>query len=418
MDIRKQNNSSERLFAELCNVTYLKGFVFHSPKYGEQLQYEAGDVVLWLRSQLIVFEIVWRNTELAESPSTKSFVKRIGEKRKQLIKDYENYDTIPEQIKMTDENGETIEMTDENFIAENFCGVIIIDSEEKLDKLNFLQYKKTLENNFPISIFTKADFNFLISEADTIPDLLYYFKDRYEFLKLIFEQDYGKFLDTESKIEKDLIAIYKMNNYEFPLDIWNKNTEKNFWEIMQLDYKEQIIARDKQNKDSFIIDELLDYIRNHNDQNNNTILHSWELAILPRRSRAQEFATKIVDAISRLQDGNEFRYVSFLNQTTECWSLFIFQYGGEMETFSEIVRKYCQLKLFYEMNHNNFRYSVFGYGFRKSNIETDNTFDQIILWIEDADKYTELDIEKLKEANRYFGNIKVSEIKEFPDEES
>ena len=100
------------------------------------------------------------------------------------------------------------------------------------------------------------------------------------------------------------------------------------------------------------------------------MLHSWELAILTRRARAQIFATKIIDAITKLQNGKEFRYFSFFNQTTRCWSLFVFQYGSDDETFGQIVTRYSQLKLFYEMNHNNFRYSVFGYGFRKSSIET------------------------------------------------
>lgn len=413
----KQNNSSERLFAELCNITYLKGFVFHSPRYGDNLQYEAGDVVLWVRSQLIVFEIVWRNLQLAKS-STKSFVKRIGEKRKQLIGDFENFKTIPAQIKMICENDETVDFAEENFLAENFCGVIIIDSDVKLERLNFLQYQKTLENEFPISIFTKSDFIFLTSEADTIPDLQYYFQDRYKFLKLIFEQDYEKFLDTESGIEKDLIAFYKMNNYEFPLEEWNKSPDKKFWDTFQSEYQERIIERDKQNKDSFVIDDLLNHIRNNNAHHNNTILHSWELAILPRRARAQKFATKIIDAITKLQNGKNFRYFSFFNQTTECWSLFVFQYGGDNESFGQIVTRYCQLKLFYEMNHNNFRYSIFGYGFRKSAIETGNTFDHIFLCIEDAINYKELDIEKLKEANNLFGHISIDEIKEFPEAEN
>jgi len=415
MSKTKENNSSERLFAELCNVNYLKGFVFHSPRYGVNLQYEVGDVVLWVRTQLIVFEIVWRNTDLAKSSSTKSFIKRLGEKRKQLVEDFNSFKTIPEQINMVNENGEKVEFSKQSFNKKNFCGVIIIDADVKLDKLSFLQYKKTLECEFPISVFTKSDFIFLISEADTIPDLQYYFNDRYAFLQKIFDQDYEKFINTESGIEKELIAFYKMNDYQFPMDKWNESENKNFWDSFQTDFKEKIIIRDEENKDSYIIDELIDEIRNNNDQQNNTILHAWELAIFPRRSRAQKFAPKINDAFDKLQTGKKLRYFSFYNQTTECWLLFYFQFGGVTESFGTNVTEYCQLKLFYEMNHNNFRYSIFGYGFRKSAIETDNTFDQIFLCIEDAENYKQLDIEKLKEANKLFGNISIGDIKEFPD---
>ena len=180
------NNSSERLFADICSKNYLKGFVFHSPKYGENLEYEAGDVVLWIRTQIIVFEIMWRNVNEAKSKSTKSFLRKIGEKREQLQKDYIAFSTFPEQIKMRNEIGEIVtEFSKQNFHHFNFSGVILIDSDEDLETINYLTYKKVLELNFPISILTKSDFLFLSSEADTIPDLTYYLKDRYNFIKLI-----------------------------------------------------------------------------------------------------------------------------------------------------------------------------------------------------------------------------------------
>jgi hypothetical protein len=70
------NNSSERLFAELCAKNYLNGFVFHSPRLSENNSEEVGDVVLWVRNQIIVFEIIWRNNLVASTESTKSFVKK------------------------------------------------------------------------------------------------------------------------------------------------------------------------------------------------------------------------------------------------------------------------------------------------------------------------------------------------------
>jgi hypothetical protein len=82
-------NKSEELFTELCSQQYLKGFVFHSPKYSEPTEKEAGDVVLWIRDYLIVFEIVWRNP--SSSKSTKSFIRRVSEKRKQLENDFITY---------------------------------------------------------------------------------------------------------------------------------------------------------------------------------------------------------------------------------------------------------------------------------------------------------------------------------------
>ena len=82
-------NKSEELFKELCNQQYLKGFVFHSPKYNDPTEKEAGDVVLWIRDCLIVFEIVWRNP--SSNQSTRSFIRRVSEKRKQLEGDFITY---------------------------------------------------------------------------------------------------------------------------------------------------------------------------------------------------------------------------------------------------------------------------------------------------------------------------------------
>ena len=47
-----------------------------------------------------------------------------------------------------------------------------------------------------------------------------------------------------------------------------------------------------------------------------------------------------------------------------------------------------------------------------------NTFDHIFLCIEDTINYKELNIEKLKEANKLFGHISAGEIKEFPEDEN
>ena len=65
MNRSNQNRAliSERFFAELCAQKRLKGFVFHSPKVtndpkGER---EAGDVVIWVRDLIIVFEITWKS---------------------------------------------------------------------------------------------------------------------------------------------------------------------------------------------------------------------------------------------------------------------------------------------------------------------------------------------------------------------
>ena len=76
MNYSKINHAiiSERFFATLCAQHYLKGFIFHSPKKKQRAgEGEAGDVVLWVRDILVVFEIIWKNVDL--STQTKRFVR-------------------------------------------------------------------------------------------------------------------------------------------------------------------------------------------------------------------------------------------------------------------------------------------------------------------------------------------------------
>lgn len=111
--IVEKSNPSERLFADLCNRQYLKGFVFHSPKYNDPTEKEAGDVVLWVRNMMVVFEVVWRNP--SSSSSTKQFVKRIGEKRDQLESGFSAYSLKGENIYLVNEEGKTIKYQKECF---------------------------------------------------------------------------------------------------------------------------------------------------------------------------------------------------------------------------------------------------------------------------------------------------------------
>lgn len=66
------------------------------------------------------------------------------------------------------------------------------------------------------------------------------------------------------------------------------------------------------------------------------------------------------------------------------------------------------------MKERDFEYSVFGYGFRKSFIETGATFDELILRIEDADDYSSVPEREYKLACQYFGKLRPQHIREFP----
>src|SRR5712664_2444801 len=139
---------SERFFAELCAERRLRGFVFHSPKVTNNPNgtSEAGDVVIWVRDLVIVFEIIWKNIEI--SNNTRRFVQRIGHKREQLIRDREIYEFEDTEIAMTNQDGETILFDHDYFNDVAFCGIVIVDSDLPLEKLHFQTIRKSLPANF------------------------------------------------------------------------------------------------------------------------------------------------------------------------------------------------------------------------------------------------------------------------------
>lgn len=99
---------------------------------------------------------------------------------------------------------------------------------------------------------------------------------------------------------------------------------------------------------------------------------------------------------------------------TGCWSVFYFQYGESTGELENDMIELTKLKLFKKIKENSFEHSVFGFGFRKSSIDTNNVFDEVVLCEEDAENYNSIPDGKYEEALNYFGKLKPKKIKEFP----
>lgn len=405
-------NLSEKLFAELCGQKYLQGFVFHSPKFNDPTEKEAGDVVLWARQFLIVFEVVWREGNPGD---TKSFIKRIGEKREQLINDYKIYSNPNLKVTMTNEGGETVIFNHDYFHPSAFSGIVLIDSDFKLGKLHFNTVKKSIEQKFPIAIMTKVDFTDIFSEVDTIPDLLLYIRDRHEFMNKVYHKNAGIFLDLNLHTERNLIGFYKIYENTFPVDKWNPTED--YWKKYAKEKKKQIEKRDEENEFSILIDRLTDIIRKGNSETCPTIEHAWEFVVLTRRARAVGLSEKIIDAIYRMCHGNYQRHFAFKNPITGCWLLFYFQCEGKLDFFVNHSKKLLRLKLIHEIVTKNFPFSVFLYAFRlrdrQKGFGPDNV--DIALAVEDAYNIWEISKKEFEETKKYFGAHKGISIKEFPD---
>ncbi len=408
---KNKENPSERLFSKLCAKQYLKGFVFHSPKYNDPTEKEAGDIILWLRTYLIAFEVVWRDPY--SKGNTKQFIKRIGEKRKQLESDFKVYSEKAEKIELINEAGKKINYERDYFHRDNFVGVIIVDCESKLENIHYDSYKKINASNFSIAVMTKNDFVDLLIEIDTVSDLLYYLKERFEFINSVFQECPHLFINLNLRTERDLIALYKRKSNSFSGYSCSQILQNNIWVNYRKEFKEKISARDKENEKTRVLDQLVDYLSDNIEKSEIMPLIAWEIGIQTRRERVG-LADKVIKAFHGLKNKVEMRVFAYLSQTTGCWSVFFFQYGEEAGKLEDNLIKMAQLKLFKEMKDHSFSYSVIGYGFKKSIVHTGNSFDEIAVCIEDACNYPQIPIDKYNKSLKYFGDPKPKRINEFP----
>lgn len=397
---------AERLLTDLCSKKFLRGFVFHSPRYRDPTEIEAGDVVIWARREVIVFELIKR--ESTYGSSTKQFVKRIGTKRDQLTKDFYAFKNPDIDIELVNEQREEVYFDNQDIDPFRFSGIVIVDCDDDIKNLHYKTVLKLLSLPFPAAIMTQQDLLDLLEEVDTIPDMAFYLRDRFEFLKQVYLPHCHHFLNLNSRLERNLIAFYKIHDNKFPPDEWRAQEVLNYHLIYTGRMRDQILARNAENDQSFVIDKIIDCCSQPSK------LHAWELASTTRRERAG-WSNRIQDAFDRMLRGNQERFFAFKNGITGCWLVFFFQYGGDISSFIEKTERLTKYKLFLEIEDQGFEFSVFGYGFWKSSIITDTIFDRVVLTLEDACDYNSIPEDEYEEARQYFGRLHIQRIQEFPN---
>jgi len=402
----------ERLFAEICGKRFLKGFVFHSPKIYDPTEQEIGDVVLWVRRYVVNFELVSQNHEL--SNTTKNFVRRIGLKRKQHIRDFAVFHDPTIEIQFHNGLSQRV-IFDKTEIPDcSYLGVVLVDCGIPIEKMHFDSFAKSLEPEFPLAIMTLDGFRDLLEEVDTVPDLVYYLSDRHKFVKSVFPRTPGLFLDLNRSTEKNLVSFYKLNENQFQSRQWHEAEFDSYPAKYGQKWSRQIEARNLENQATQAIDDITDYLQKMGGQQ--AKLHSWELAMLSRRQRASGVGQRVYDALVQLPKGKKKRWFAYYNQATGCWSVFYFRYGGTVEEFRDELETLTRQKLIVEINARNFEYSVFGYGFRKSPMVTGTSMDDV--WLTIADAHNEdrpLNKDDLSEAQKCFHGGNRQRIKEFPE---
>lgn len=408
--MQNEVNESEALFARLCSDAFYGGFVYRNPKFYDPTEKESGDVILWVRDWLIIFEVVWRSRQA--QVDTKSFIKRVGEKRDQLLGDFVFFAKPPNEIFMSNEHGEQSAYDPNYFNEDTTRGVVLIDAEGLQGKLHFDTLRLTLESAHPIAVMTRSDFEAILNEVDTVPDLGFYLGDRYRFLKQVYIRDSDRFLKLGDQIERELIGLYKLGDNSFSIDQWNASPDKRFWERYRIERAGDIAKRDADNADSDFLDIVAARIRDSHGWGGFTIQHAWELALRTRRERAW-ISAKIQKKIDALLDTHRDQKFAAEHQGTGCWDVFYFHHGIDSERFRDEAQRMANRKLWVERVENNFQHSVFCFAFRSSPIN--DSLAEVILMVSDASKWPEISPDMLAEARKYFrGRTETSPIKEFP----
>jgi hypothetical protein len=410
--MRHEINESEALFARLCSDTYYGGFVYRNPSFLDPTEKEAGDVILWVRDWLVIIEVVWRSTNAGVD--TKSFVKRIGEKRDQLLADFDMYANGDLNIYMQNEYGEGTEYDYDYFNEDTTRGVVLIDAPALQGKLHFETLRLTLEAPHPIAIMTRSDFESILAEADTPADLGFYLGDRHRFLQDVYKDDPNHFLQLGQRMEQELMGLYKLGENKFDLDRWRASVDKRFWHRYQIERCEDIAKRDADNANSEFLDSLASRIRASHGAGGFTLQHAWELALRTRRERAF-ISNRIQKKINALLDTGRDQKFATEHEGTGCWDVFYFHQGVDSVHFRAETQRMTDFKMWVERAESDFKHSVFCFGFRSSPIDAGG-LAEVILTVSDAWKWPDVSSTMLSEAHKYFrGRTHTSPIKEFPN---
>lgn len=404
-------NPSEELFARLCTSKYFGGFVYQNPKFTQGSEAEAGDVIVWVRDWLVIFEVIWRNP--AAGPKTKSFIKQIGKKRDQLLTDFDIYANPAIAISMTNEDGEATEYDHDQFNERTTRGVVLVDAPGIVDRLHYDTVRLTAEAPHPIAVMTRSDFDTLLSEADTVADLGLYLGDRHRFLKKTFYEDPGPFLQLGNQLEQELIGHYKLFDNTFNTASCRKSADKRFWHLYQVERSANIARRDRENNASELLDDLISTIRTHNRPDSLTIQPAWELALLTRRERAALNIT-IQDKYDKLMATGRDQQFALMNSYTGCWDVFYLYQGIDRELFRAEAQRMADRKMWVERGLNDFQLSVFCFAIRYSSLGLGD-IDEVVMTVSDAHKWLTITREQLEEAQRYFaGMTSKKPLVEFP----
>ena len=312
---------------------------------------QIADLLVWLNWKALLVEVktrvsskatldLWVQERIAEAAHqiTKSYARCVGGERIYVNNDYYHV--------RFDDKGVAF-----------YSGLIVLNYEGKCNVLPSVAVPEIYRRPLPIHAISYDDLAQLSQEIDSFPDLGYYLKDRF---------DYIKEYDIPVGVEKEVIGRYKLFNNCFPNHYINFETS-DFWREYQTTMKDAIERRKAHNEQATFIDALEEAFGDKRKLHGSIPLglsFAWELGAMSRRERAI-VGERIDGAKVRFERGGARRYFSFQNASTRNWLVFLFSSASPEEVCDEIGQL-TKLKLIKELHFQGFEFAVYGFGFQVS----------------------------------------------------
>lgn len=389
----------ELIVSNFFDENFSKIFSFTSPKTKDKA--EVSDVLIWLNRTVFLIEVKTRDPTKATASIESWCHSKIKEASLQIRRNIKRVKTK-----------EKIYLNNKYYHSELDCdgvckviGLIVLVHEEKCNVLPSKYCSDIYSEKDPIHVVSWNDFQKMTEEIQTVPDLIYYLNDRFEYLKLN-DICLGK--------ELDAIGYYKKNDNRFPDIATDFST---YYEKYRKSMSAQIKRRNKHNENAIWIQKIENLFINQRKLMTKIpigLLFSWELGMLSQRERAY-YGEKISTVQKWFNDGNTERYFSYQNASTKNWLLFYFTQLEEKQAYQNL-EKLTRLKLIKEIEDNTFEFGVYAICFIVSKVFPNQLIGVTggIIMGNDAvaGKYSKEDV---KTAFKKFGSGMPAKIEEFPE---
>jgi len=348
MNTLTKGQVGEQLIENFFDKNFSNIYSFASPKTKDNA--EVADVLIWLNRKLFLIEVKTRSDE-GTAPIESWGHSQIKKAHGQITKNF-NRIKNNEQIFLKNNHYHT-QLDNDGLVT--VIGLIVLVSDEEL-KIEPSQYLPEIyDSEIPIHIITWRDLELMIKEIDTVPDFIYYLKDRFDYLKIA---------KVATGQELDLLGYYKAKLNKFPTIAFNFNSQ---WEKYQNLMQDKIEIRNEHNNYSYFFDILekeFRFQRKLLDKIPLGLYFAWELGNLSRREKAS-YGEKLSSVLNELPEEMTSRHFSFQSGSTKNWLLFHLVKSSKKFTDKEL-KKLCELKIIKEKDLNNFKFGVYAFSFEIS----------------------------------------------------